>query len=438
MKFRRALGLFLALVIAPALAQQPTALPVSLPQGAYTDADDAAQYLSPPPGMRARLRDRVNATLRENPRNSVALTQRAYFYLRDGDAASARREFDAALAAAPPGSVHLRHVLWSRGWAGYEMGDHAAALADWERAMALHGGHPYWAAYTIALLYWTAGQQDVAFAWYGAAATSHPDWGNAAGVEARTRRWTPVQQDRMRALFAAWAARQQPMGDGDASVAPAPADAPDPIVPSGAKVDGTGLGEWSARWWRWALSQPVAPFLDPDGRLCALGQEGPVWFLAGTNGSFNVQRECVIPEGKHLFVPVINMVHMEVDGAHHSACDELQAAAAVNNDHLVSAVVLLDGKLLPAAAHYRVRSDGCFVLDHDEDGDIRAASDGYWMMLKPLPPGRHTLTIGANYGAPGQAYGRMLQNFEYVLHVGGRTLISDRAHQPATGRLASR
>src|SRR4051812_39446710 len=54
-------------------------------------------------------------------------------------------------------------------------------------------------------------------------------------------------------------------------------------------VAGISTGEWTARWWRWALTQPIAPYLDPDGRLCDLGQEGPVWFLAGTNGHFRPQ-----------------------------------------------------------------------------------------------------------------------------------------------------
>jgi hypothetical protein len=31
--------------------------------------------------------------------------------------------------------------------------------------------------------------------------------------------------------------------------------------------------------------------------------------------------------------------------------------------------------------------------------------------------------VGANYGAPDQAYGNMVQNFEYELDVGGRVLL---------------
>ncbi|TDB33448.1 hypothetical protein TEP_07095, partial [Stenotrophomonas sp. TEPEL] len=43
----------------------------------------------------------------------------------------------------------------------------------------------------------------------------------------------------------------------------------------------------------------------------------------------------------------------------------------------------------------------------------------------PLTPGQHTVSVGANYGAPeAGAYSQMRKTFEYVLHVGGRTQIT--------------
>lgn len=188
-------------------------------------------------------------------------------------------------------------------------------------------------------------------------------------------------------------------------------------------VEGGSLGEWTARWWRWALGQWVAPYLDPDGRLCDVGQDGPVWFLAGTDGTFKPRRVCVVPEGKHLLVPVINMVHWQPRDSD-APCTELQARAAVNNNKLASAVVLLDGEPLGDIRLRRVRSDGCFRMDPDDPGSRLGAADGYWLMLKPLPRGRHTLVIGANYGDTGVGYGGMRQNFEYVLDVGGGVLLS--------------
>lgn len=222
---------------------------------------------------------------------------------------------------------------------------------------------------------------------------------------------------------------------GMAAAASSPAEKSPPsatVMPLDAKVDSLGYPELTARWWQWALNAPIAPYLDPDGRFCDLGQEGPIWFLAGTQGSATVRRECVVPADKYIFLPVINMVHWQAssrtnDKKNPMPCAELQRRAALNNDHLLSAIVLIDGVPVPDVAHYRVRSNGCFPIAPEADGEAdasipRGASDGYWLLIAPLKPGRHTLVVGANYGASGgKDYGGMVQNFEYELHVGGQT-----------------
>ena len=202
------------------------------------------------------------------------------------------------------------------------------------------------------------------------------------------------------------------------------------LLPPNGQVDGETFGMLTARWWQWSEHLPIAPFLDPDGRLCELGQEGAVWFLAGTDGTFNARRECVIPAGRHILVPIINMRYSNVRRHGTDAlpipCKVLQQSAAVNNERLGSAVALIDGVRVTDVARYRVRSDGCFPLVADDETSPSTAADGYWLLIKPLAPGRHTLTIGANYAADDDGYGRMVQNFEYVLHVGGRTEMASR------------
>ena len=203
-------------------------------------------------------------------------------------------------------------------------------------------------------------------------------------------------------------------------------------------VEGQSLGAWTAQWWRWVFAHPMEPYLDPDGRFCDLGQDGPVWFLAGTDGSFKPKRRCVVPEGKHLLLPVINMIYMQSRELRSASCKALQASVAVNNDHLASAVVLLDGKPLGDIALHRVRSDGCFRLDPEDASSVLAAADGYWLMLKPLSRGRHTISVGANYAAPDSPHGGMEQSFEYELDVGGEALLSDAVDGADCGRRAKR
>lgn len=75
---------------------------------------------------------------------------------------------------------------------------------------------------------------------------------------------------------------------------------------------GVPAGEWAARWWQWSLGVPADrnPMSDTDGRHCAQGQQGSVWFLAGYWGSAGtpVYRNCHVPAGKAIFFPVVNTV----------------------------------------------------------------------------------------------------------------------------------
>ena len=204
-------------------------------------------------------------------------------------------------------------------------------------------------------------------------------------------------------------------------------------LPPDVCVDGIDQPELTARWWRWVLHAPIAPYLDPDGRICDYGQEGPVWFLAGTEGSGVVRRRCVVPSGKYLLFPVINMVYMQVQPTREHptrmSCAKLQARASANNDNLVSAVVLVDGVAVQDVRRYRVQTPHCFPLTVDArgeatDGALLAASDGYWLLLPPLPAGHHVIVVGANYGSKDRPYGNMIQDFQYDLDVGGVTILS--------------
>src|SRR6185436_15739419 len=82
------------------------------------------------------------------------------------------------------------------------------------------------------------------------------------------------------------------------------------VVPANAPVFGKTQAEWSQAWWQWAGSfdHAESPVADRTGENCHLKQEGPVWFLAGTYGTRRTVRTCTVPQGKHLFFPLINYV----------------------------------------------------------------------------------------------------------------------------------
>jgi len=51
----------------------------------------------------------------------------------------------------------------------------------------------------------------------------------------------------------------------------------------------------------------INPLLDQTGANAAIGQSGPVWFLAGTTGG-TAERAITVPAGKSLFFPLVNNV----------------------------------------------------------------------------------------------------------------------------------
>lgn len=191
------------------------------------------------------------------------------------------------------------------------------------------------------------------------------------------------------------------------------------------KPDGRSKAELSADWWKWAMAsaEEVNPVRDRTGAHCAVGQRGGVWFLAGGFGSSRIHRNCVVPAGKYVFFPIINMAYWPSDEANGYTCEEAQANAAVNNETALYLFAELDGVAVQAPKQFRVRTTQCFdVFEWMPAADkpyyaYPSASDGYWVLLRPLAAGRHTLRFGGRYNNPGAAYGRNLQDIEYEITV---------------------
>lgn len=170
---------------------------------------------------------------------------------------------------------------------------------------------------------------------------------------------------------------------------PAPAVA---VIPPAQPVAGASQEEWSRRWWRWALSfdEDEGPVADPDGSDCALGQRGPVWFLAGTYGTARTVRSCRVPAGKTLFFPLVNTVALQPEDED-EPCTSLKHRAAESTDSPAGLVLEVNGRRFKSLAAHRQATQRCFrVLDDD----TLAAANGYYVAIGPLKPGRYTLNFG--------------------------------------------
>ncbi len=181
------------------------------------------------------------------------------------------------------------------------------------------------------------------------------------------------------------------------------------VFPPYATVFGKTYGEWSAEWWEWNFSIPVPsnPSFDTTGGNCRIHQSRPVFFLAGTATGEPVTRGCTVPSEKPLFFPLINVECSNVESPpFFGSTDEerLGCAQAFINDVGRSTLnATIDGVKVKHLKRFRVESppfdfrmpaqNNILFLPNVTSG--RSASDGYWLMLKPLSPGTHVLHFEA-------------------------------------------
>ena len=182
--------------------------------------------------------------------------------------------------------------------------------------------------------------------------------------------------------------------------------------PPDAVVFGKKLNEWSAEWWQYILATPSNPnpLQDPTGNFCTLVQHGPVWFLAGViSGSQGIVRTCSIPEGTALLFPILNIVDINTAS---QQVDELRAEIKGCMDAATDLLLVVDGKNIPVQAGFRERSvafvavlppSGVPTVPPTPPGIYSpAVDDGFYVMLRPLSVGQHTVrftgaTPGCNY-----------------------------------------
>jgi hypothetical protein len=186
-------------------------------------------------------------------------------------------------------------------------------------------------------------------------------------------------------------------------------------------------GQLTADWWKWVMAIPseINPLLDDTGEDCGVNQQGPVWYLVGTPGDTTIgnlttgdaERDCVIPEGKKILFPIINAQCLELnDQIFGPQLEEKLRQCAediINEVDILEASI--DGKNITNFEKFRVQSP-LFTITIPEDNAFgytnftnipqKTISDGYWVEVKGLDPGEHTIEFTGGATA-----------FNFVTHV---------------------
>ena len=175
---------------------------------------------------------------------------------------------------------------------------------------------------------------------------------------------------------------------------------------------GFGMDTWAENWWRWELSIPA-----PQNPLfsanfdCSTNQAGPVFFIPPVAvGSHNLVRSCTVEQGKALAFSLSTVLNdypcpdptfQPAPGQ--SLFDFLLAGAMAGNADVAEIDVTLDGEPLNDILAYHFQSKDLMffkgdlslqsTLDSCLTGGVQpAAVDAFFILVKPLSPGHHTIT----------------------------------------------
>jgi hypothetical protein len=159
--------------------------------------------------------------------------------------------------------------------------------------------------------------------------------------------------------------------------------------------------EWTIKFWQWLMPIPTdkSPVTDKTGENCRENQgELPVFFLAFAGGGA-AERTCNIASGKAILIPVnvVECSFLELPSA--KTEEELHVCAEEDESSNPGVYLSVDNREFKDLLKYRVHSNAFNVTFSDlfgtGGGPTRAVSDGYWIILEPLPPGKHEIHFKA-------------------------------------------
>ncbi len=166
-------------------------------------------------------------------------------------------------------------------------------------------------------------------------------------------------------------------------------------------------GQLSADWWKWALQKPAdqSPLVGSysGGPQCQ-GQRGGVFFLAGSLTGEPVTRECTVPSGTPIFLPLVNSFCGDVKGT--GSEQEFRQCANESLDQLLqgsTTFITVDGN--PVDVSGQRAESPLFTVTLPQNNVLGAppgaydvVSDGVWVLLPPLSEGTHTIHFGVTGG----------------------------------------
>jgi hypothetical protein len=175
------------------------------------------------------------------------------------------------------------------------------------------------------------------------------------------------------------------------------------IFPPGSKPYGIPYEEHIKNFWKWLIKTPndATPRNDPTGERCVTGQENTnssIFYLSPNSGGKS-ERTCIVPAGKGLFIPVmqVEISDKELPGA---SVEQLAESAKKDQDGVNALYLKIGDKeyKYENLTKYRTRTDAFEVLfpDHaifdvEKGGVAKSVADGFYIITEPLTKGNYSI-----------------------------------------------
>jgi DNA-binding beta-propeller fold protein YncE len=178
------------------------------------------------------------------------------------------------------------------------------------------------------------------------------------------------------------------------------------IVPGGSTVEGKTIGDWGFEWWQWVWGiTSVDPLIDTVGTRQFAGQMPPVFFTCGAAGAaagVPVTRSFYVPADQYILVALSTIGVWYEPGI--DPPDICTNGAPAEVDMTTSLSFSLDGVPISQADLFNNHREPSSLSQTAVvvPGNPYAApgsypgscSDGYFVMIEPLPTGPHVIECG--------------------------------------------
>jgi hypothetical protein len=194
-------------------------------------------------------------------------------------------------------------------------------------------------------------------------------------------------------------------GTPTGAVAPHDGSVNPKIIPPNGSFKGKAYSEWSASFWQWALALPLNghPFSDCM-KSFSTGQSGDVWYWSAPDGPTTCNE--TIPAGKAIFLTIrdVETSSLEDPPFHGDTAQQQAATSKWFADHIKNVFCTIDGEpvqnIMPAyrfmSPQYVFNAPTPWIFG-DHGGTGTSVADGYYLMLNPLPAGKHTIHYGGTF-----------------------------------------